>query len=126
MNQTKQPSKEHIRQWLRDRQLNPGPLPTMEQIKSELGWTSGRSREVFKEAVATAKCFDDQSIDAILAAIRVKEIMQYGHPAETPMDEGRGYNGCMPQRIRTFLPTKDRPCYRHFVMRGNACALGPP
>jgi hypothetical protein len=53
MNQTKQPSKEHIRQWLRDRQLNPGPLPTMEQIKSELGWTSGRSREVFKEAVAT-------------------------------------------------------------------------
>jgi hypothetical protein len=97
MNQTKQPAKEHIRQWLRDRQLNPGPLPTMEQIKSELGWTSSRSRETFKEPVAKANCFDDQSIDAILATIRVKEITQYEHPAATPMDEGRGYNGCTAQ-----------------------------
>jgi hypothetical protein len=52
MNQHKRPAKERIRQWLMDRQINPGPLPTMEQIKSDLGWTSGRSREAFRETVS--------------------------------------------------------------------------
>jgi hypothetical protein len=52
MNQIKRPAKERIRQWLRDRQINPGPLPTMERIKSDLGWTSGRSRKAFRETVS--------------------------------------------------------------------------
>lgn len=38
MNQTRQPTKERIREWLRDRQLNPGPPPPIEQIQSELAW----------------------------------------------------------------------------------------
>ena len=61
MNRTKQPTKEHIRQWLMDRQRHPRPLPTMEQVKSELGWRASNSREAHSEAVAKTNCFDDQS-----------------------------------------------------------------
>ncbi len=57
MNHTKQPTKEHIRQWLMDRQRNPRPLPAMEQIRSELGWCSINLREAHKEAVAKNELF---------------------------------------------------------------------
>jgi hypothetical protein len=61
MNPTKQPTKEHIRQWLMDRQRNPARLPTMEQIKSELGWHSSHSPK------AQTETGENQTILAIKA-----------------------------------------------------------
>jgi|GEM_PF-6689186 hypothetical protein len=60
MNQTTHPGKERIRQWLRNRRQNPGCLPTMEQIRSDLGWTSLKPYEVDRglasdKAISTIK-----------------------------------------------------------------------
>jgi hypothetical protein len=38
MDTTNQPSKERIRDWILNRQLEPKPLPDMERIKIEIGW----------------------------------------------------------------------------------------
>lgn len=34
-----QPNKEIVREWLQRRVANPAPLPEMNQIRRELGWT---------------------------------------------------------------------------------------
>jgi hypothetical protein len=38
MDSTTQPSKERIRDWIYNRQLEPKPLPDMDRIKIEIGW----------------------------------------------------------------------------------------
>ncbi|HEY8100502.1 MAG TPA: hypothetical protein VIF82_07080 [Burkholderiaceae bacterium] len=38
MNSTNHPSKERIRAWIYNRQIEPKPLPDMERIRIELGW----------------------------------------------------------------------------------------
>ena len=38
MDQTKQPSKEAVRNWLQSRQEERRPLPDAQQIRRELGW----------------------------------------------------------------------------------------
>lgn len=38
MDRIKQPDKESVREWLRQRQKNSAPLPDNEQIRRELGW----------------------------------------------------------------------------------------
>lgn len=38
MNQSAQPSKERVKQWLAQRQADHKPLPDMKQIRRELGW----------------------------------------------------------------------------------------
>ncbi len=38
MDQTKQPSKEAVRNWLQARQEQRRPLPDPQQIRRELGW----------------------------------------------------------------------------------------
>jgi hypothetical protein len=60
MNQTKQPSKELIRQWLTHRQRNRGPLPTIEEIKSELRWHISHARSTGRNS-PKIKPFYDQS-----------------------------------------------------------------
>jgi hypothetical protein len=38
MDSTTQPSKERIRDWIYNRQLEPKPLPDMDRIRIEIGW----------------------------------------------------------------------------------------
>lgn len=38
MDSTDQPSKERIRDWIYNRQMEPKPLPDMERIRTEIGW----------------------------------------------------------------------------------------
>jgi hypothetical protein len=38
MDRNKQPSKESVREWLKQRQEKPAPLPEADQIRRELGW----------------------------------------------------------------------------------------
>jgi hypothetical protein len=57
MSQAAHPTKEHIRQWLKDRQLHPKPVPTIERIQAELGWSqpaggSGRIEKRLQDQTA--------------------------------------------------------------------------
>jgi hypothetical protein len=44
MNQHKQPSKETVRQWLRDEIARRRPPPELQQIRAALGWEPGRAK----------------------------------------------------------------------------------
>lgn len=60
MNQTSQPTKEAIRQWLMERQRNRSQQPSMDQIKAELGWHAySRSKELpMRPTPVTDTCSD--------------------------------------------------------------------
>lgn len=44
MDSTTQPSKERIRDWIYNRQLEPKPLPDMDRIRIEIGWDVDSAR----------------------------------------------------------------------------------
>lgn len=39
--ETRKPTKEQVRAWLAGRLAQPMPLPSLEQIRQELGWATG-------------------------------------------------------------------------------------
>ena len=47
------PDKTQVREWLRQRRVNPGPLPTPAQIRLQLGWriAAAPSNRVPEDAV---------------------------------------------------------------------------
>ncbi len=45
MDQTKQPTKEAVRNWLQSRQEERRPLPDAQQIRRELGWEMVRDEQ---------------------------------------------------------------------------------
>ena len=44
MTEKKQPSKETVRQWLRDEIARRRPPPDLSQIRAALGWETGRAK----------------------------------------------------------------------------------
>jgi hypothetical protein len=40
MTHNQQLMKERVRHWMRERQLDPQPLPPLDQLKHEVGWAS--------------------------------------------------------------------------------------
>lgn len=81
-----QPTKELIRQWLMDRQNHPRPLPTIEQVKSELGWHFSKSLTAHREGIEKMNCFHDKPTQADIAMTRLKETTKYGSSTEAQMD----------------------------------------
>lgn len=55
MDQTRQPSKEQVRQWLINRIGRRNPIPNIQQIRDELGW--GKTKQAcLAPSKVTAPC----------------------------------------------------------------------
>lgn len=59
MERIHQPSKEEVREWLRERQAGHMPLPDATQIRRELGWTLSESTRDDCDALRTGNATAD-------------------------------------------------------------------